>query len=85
MPKKQACKAVESARKRLGRKLKNEQKVFFRARRFHQGHTLVLENTGWDKIEQIRKKVTFTTGKVIVRGKLVTYRKTRQVKNGMLV
>jgi len=34
--------------------------------------TPALENAGWDKMAQIREEVTFTNGRVIVRGNLVT-------------
>jgi type I restriction enzyme, R subunit len=37
-----------------------------------------LEKSGWDKMEQIREEVTFTAGKVIVKGKLVTRGKSKR-------
>jgi type I restriction enzyme R subunit len=40
--------------------------------------TPALENAGWDKMEQIREEVTFTAGRVIVRGRLVTRGKAKR-------
>jgi len=40
--------------------------------------TPALEKAGWDKMEQIREEVTFTAGRVIVRGKLVTRGKSKR-------
>ena len=40
--------------------------------------TPALEDAGWDKMEQIREEVTFTAGRVIVRGKLVTRGKAKR-------
>ena len=40
--------------------------------------TPALEKAGWDKMEQIREEVTFTAGRVIVRGKLVARGKSKR-------
>ncbi|MFP4446553.1 MAG: EcoAI/FtnUII family type I restriction enzme subunit R [Desulfosudaceae bacterium] len=40
--------------------------------------TPALEQAGWDKMEQIREEVSFTDGRVIVRGKLVTRGKVKR-------
>ena len=40
--------------------------------------TPALEKSGWDKMAQIREEVTFTAGRVIVRGKLVARGKARR-------
>ena len=40
--------------------------------------TPALEDAGWDKMEQIREEVTFTAGRVIVRGRLVTRGKAKR-------
>ena len=40
--------------------------------------TPALEQAGWDKMDQIREEVTFTAGRVIVRGKLVTRGKAKR-------
>jgi type I restriction enzyme, R subunit len=40
--------------------------------------TPALEDAGWDKMSQIREEVTFTAGRVIVRGKLVTRGKSKR-------
>ncbi len=40
--------------------------------------TPALERAGWDKMEQIREEVTFTDGRVIIRGKLVARGKAKR-------
>ena len=40
--------------------------------------TPALEQAGWDKMEQIREELTFTAGRVIVRGRLVARGKSRR-------
>ncbi|MDY6825504.1 MAG: DEAD/DEAH box helicase family protein [Thermodesulfobacteriota bacterium] len=40
--------------------------------------TPALEQAGWDNMEQIREEVSFTHGRVIVRGKLVTRGKVKR-------
>lgn len=40
--------------------------------------TPALESSGWDKMAQIREEVTFTAGRVIVRGKLVARGKAKR-------
>lgn len=39
--------------------------------------TPALRRAGWDEITQVREEVSFTKGRVIVRGKLVTRGKAR--------
>ena len=34
--------------------------------------TPAVERAGWDKMSQIREEVSFTKGRIIVRGKLVS-------------
>ena len=34
--------------------------------------TSALEHAGWDRLHQIREEVSFTKGRIIVRGKTVT-------------
>ena len=40
--------------------------------------TPALEKAGWDKMAQIREEVTFTAGRVLVRGKLVARGKAKR-------
>ena len=40
--------------------------------------TPALEKAGWDVQSQIREKVSFTKGRIIVRGKLVTRGKAKR-------
>lgn len=40
--------------------------------------TPALENTGWDKVRQFREEVSFTDGRIIVRGKLSTRGKKKR-------
>ena len=40
--------------------------------------TPALEKSGWDKMAQIREEVTFTAGRVIVRGKLIARGKAKR-------
>ena len=40
--------------------------------------TPAIEEAGWDKQRQIRREVTFTAGRVIVRGKLVARGKKKR-------
>ena len=44
--------------------------------------TPAIVKSGWDLLSQIREEVTFTQGKVIVRGKLVTRGKANFADNG---
>ena len=37
--------------------------------------TPTLRGAGWDEMSQLREEVTFTAGRIVVRGKLVTRRK----------
>ena len=34
--------------------------------------TPAIERAGWDRMSQVREEVSFTAGRIIVRGKLVT-------------
>lgn len=56
----------------------SEQEIFIRTRHLHQvlSH-LHLENAKWDKLTQVLEEVSFTDGKIYVRGKL-TARGTRK-------
>ena len=38
---------------------------------------LAIRHAGWDLLSQIREEVTFTKGRIIVRGKLVTRGKAK--------
>ena len=40
--------------------------------------TPALTDAGWDEATQIRREVTFTKGRIIVRGKLVTRGKAKR-------
>jgi len=40
--------------------------------------TPALLQAGWDEVTQIRREVSFTRGRIIVRGKLVTRGKARR-------
>ena len=40
--------------------------------------TPALRGAGWDEISQLREEVTFTAGRIVVRGKLVTRRKRKR-------
>ena len=40
--------------------------------------TTAIAESGWDLLTQIREEVTFTQGKVIVRGKLVSRGKAKR-------
>src|SRR5215469_17941936 len=40
--------------------------------------TPALRHAGWDEMSQIREEVTFTKGRIIVRGKLVTRGKAKR-------
>jgi len=41
--------------------------------------TPALRQAGWDEINQIREEVSFTKGRIIVRGKLVSRGKLRKI------
>src|SRR5262249_51791913 len=40
--------------------------------------TPAIKNSGWDEMSQIREEVSFTKGRIIVRGKLVTRGKAKR-------
>src|SRR3984893_12133364 len=40
--------------------------------------TPAVKQAGWDEMTQLREEVTFTKGRIIVRGKLVTRRKAER-------
>ena len=40
--------------------------------------TPALRGAGWDEMSQLREEVTFTAGRIVVRGKLVTRRKQKR-------
>ena len=40
--------------------------------------TPALRGAGWDEMSQLREEVTFTAGRIVVRGKLVTRRKRKR-------
>ena len=40
--------------------------------------TPALRQSGWDEMSQIREEVSFTNGRIIVRGKLVTRGKAKR-------
>ena len=40
--------------------------------------TPALRGSGWDEMSQLREEVTFTAGRIVVRGKLVTRRKRKR-------
>lgn len=40
--------------------------------------TPALRNAGWDELLQLREEVSFTNGRIIVRGKMVTRGKAKR-------
>ena len=56
----------------------HEQAGAQRARHLHQVHHAAVKRAGWDEMTQIREEVSFTKGRIIVRGKLVTRGKAKR-------
>ena len=46
--------------------------ILKRTRHLHQVHHARAQKAGWDEMSQIREEVSFTKGRIIVRGKLVS-------------